>query len=115
MGCRPVLAIDSCHLSGPYKGALLFAIAYDADDGMFPLALGVVGSENYEDWYWFLEKLKGILDGREVIIISDRHQGILRSVSELFGVENHAYCYRHVKENFSSFFNRQNIRGKKGK
>ncbi|RVW75157.1 hypothetical protein CK203_053908 [Vitis vinifera] len=100
---------------GPYKGALLSAIAYDADDGMFPLALGVVGSENYEDWYWFLEKLKGILDGQEVIIISDRHQGILRSVSELFGVENHAYCYRHVKENFSSFFNRKNIRGKKGK
>ncbi|RVW15074.1 hypothetical protein CK203_084857 [Vitis vinifera] len=115
MGCRPVLAIDSCHLSGPYKGALLSAIAYDADDGMFPLALGVVGSENYEDWYWFLEKLKGILDDQEVIIISDRHQGILRNVSELFGVENHAYCYRHVKENFSSFFNRQNIRGKKGK
>ncbi|RVW37815.1 hypothetical protein CK203_087862 [Vitis vinifera] len=65
MGCRPVLAIDSCHLSGPYKGALLSAIAYDADNGTFPLALGVVGSENYEDWYWFLEKLKGILDDQE--------------------------------------------------
>ena len=80
-GCRPVLAIDSCHLSGPYNRALLSAIAYDADDGMFPLALGVVSSENYEDWYWFLEKLKGVLDGKEVVIISDRHQGILRSVS----------------------------------
>ncbi|RVX16585.1 hypothetical protein CK203_006028 [Vitis vinifera] len=42
MGCRPVLAIDSCHLSGPYKGALLSAIAYNADDGMFLLALGVI-------------------------------------------------------------------------
>ncbi|RVW58947.1 hypothetical protein CK203_107670 [Vitis vinifera] len=115
MGCRPVLAIDSCHLSGPYKGALLSVIAYDADDGMFPLALGVVSSENYEDWYWFLDKLKGVLDGKEVVIISDRHQGILRSVSELFGTGNHAYCYRHVKENFSSFFNKQTIRGKKGK
>ncbi|RVW39227.1 hypothetical protein CK203_112427 [Vitis vinifera] len=115
MGCRPVLAIDSCHLSGPYKGALLSAIAYDADDGMFPLALGVVSSENYEDWYWFLDKLKGVLDGKEVVIISDRHQGILRSVSKLFGTGNHAYCYRHVKENFSSFFNKQNIRGKKEK
>ncbi|KAL6333931.1 hypothetical protein AAG906_039345 [Vitis piasezkii] len=77
-GCRPVLAIDSCHLSGPYKGALLSAIAYDADDGMFPLALGVVGSK------------------------------IIR-------IGNHAYCYQHVKENFSSFLNKQNIRGKKGK
>ena len=37
MGCRPVLAIDSCHLSGPYKEALLSATAYDVDDRMFPL------------------------------------------------------------------------------
>ena len=70
MGCRSILAINSCHLSGSYKGALLFAIAYDVDDGMFLLAIGVVSSENYEDWYWFLEKLKGILDGKEVVIIS---------------------------------------------
>ena len=48
-GCRPVLAIDSCHLSGLYKRALLFAIAYNANDGMFPLTLGVISSENYED------------------------------------------------------------------
>ena len=44
MGCQPVLAIDSCHLSNPHKRTLLFAIAYDVDDGMFPLALGMVGS-----------------------------------------------------------------------
>ena len=69
MGCQPVLAIDTCHLSGPYNRALLSFIAYDPDDEMFPLALGVVNSENYEDWYWFLEKLKGILDGQEVIIL----------------------------------------------
>ena len=49
----------------------MFAIAYDADDGMFLLAFGVVSSENYEDWYWFLEKLKGVLDGKEIIF--DRH------------------------------------------
>ena len=49
MGCRSVLAIDSCHLSGLYKRALLFAIAYNANDGMFPLTLGVISSENYED------------------------------------------------------------------
>ena len=76
-GCQPILEIDSCHLSGPYKGAILSAIAYDADDGMFSLALGVVSSKNYEDWYWFLKKNKNILDGKEIVIISDRHQGIL--------------------------------------
>ena len=49
------------------------------------------------------------------MIISYRHQGILHSVSELFRTKNHAYCYRHLKENFTNYFNRQNIRGKKGK
>ena len=62
-----------------------------------------------------MEKIKNILDGKEIVIISYRHQGILSSVSELFGTKNHAYCYHYLKENFTSCFNRQNIRGKKGK
>ena len=49
------------------------------------------------------------------MIISNRHKGILRSVSELFGTKYHAYCYHHLKENFTGCFNRQNIRGKQGK
>ncbi|KAL6320887.1 hypothetical protein AAG906_010696 [Vitis piasezkii] len=115
MGCRPVIAIDSTHLSGPYRGSLFSTTTYDADDGMFPIAFGVVSSENYEDWLWFLQKLKDILQDKEVVIISDRHQAILRSVSQLFGVENHAYCYRHVKENFSSYVTKHSMKGKKCK
>ena len=99
MGCRSVIAIDSTHLSGPYRGSLFSTTAYDADDGMFPIAFGVVSSENYEDWLWFLQKLKGIL---------------LECFST-FGVENHAYCYCHVKENFSSYVTKHSMKGKKGK
>ncbi|KAL6339302.1 hypothetical protein AAG906_028021 [Vitis piasezkii] len=36
-------------IQGFIMRSLLSAIAYDADNGMFPLSLGVVGSENYED------------------------------------------------------------------
>ena len=49
IGCRPIIAINSTHTSGPYKGALFSAIAYDANDSMFPLAFGVMSSEHYED------------------------------------------------------------------
>ena len=48
MGCWPVLDIDSCHLSGLYKGVLLSTISYDVDDEIFFLALGAVSSENYD-------------------------------------------------------------------
>ena len=34
---------------------------------------------------------------------------------KIFGLENHAYCYRHLKEKFSSFLNKQKTKGCKGK
>ena len=30
-------------------------------------------------------------------------------------MKNHKYCYRHLKENFTSFFSKQNNEGKKDK
>ncbi|RVW82818.1 hypothetical protein CK203_051180 [Vitis vinifera] len=108
MGCRLIIAIDSAHMSGPYRGALFSATAYDANDAMFPLAFGVMSSENYGDWSWFLQNLKKVVGDKEVVIISDRHPALLHSVPKVFGLENHAYCYRHLKENFSSFLSKHN-------
>ena len=53
-GCRPIIPIDSFHMSGPYGGALFSATSYDVNDCMFPIAYGVMSFENYEDWNWFL-------------------------------------------------------------
>ena len=102
-------------MSGPYRGALFSATAYDANDSMFPLAFGVMSSENYEDGSWFLQNLKKVVAEKEVVIISDRHPALLRSVPEVFGLENHAYFYRHLKENFSTFVSKQITKGNKGK
>ncbi|RVW64516.1 hypothetical protein CK203_040357 [Vitis vinifera] len=88
MGCRPVIAIDSTHLSGPYRGSLFSATAYDADDGMFPIAFGVVSSENYEDWLWFLQKLKGILQDKE----EERHYTIFNLVMTHMDKFAHLAC-----------------------
>ena len=77
----------------------------------FPLAFGVMSLENYEDWLWFLENLKVVVGNKEVVIISYRHPALLSSVLEIFGVGNHAYCYQHLKENFSTFLNWHNTKG----
>ena len=74
-----------------------------------------MSSENYEDWSWFFAKLKKIFGDKDVVIISDRHPALLWSVPEIFGAENHAYCYRHFKENFSTVVTKHNTRGNKGK
>ena len=91
-------------MSGP-DGALFSTTTYDANDSMFPLAFGVMRSDNYDDWLWFLQNVKKVVGDKKVVIISYKHPGLLRSVSEIFGSENHAYCYRQLKEkeNFISF------------
>ena len=59
--------------------------------------------------------MKIVVGNNEVIIISDRHPALLHSVLEVFGLENHVYYYRHLKENYSSFLSKHNTRGNKGK
>ena len=113
--CCPIIAIDYSHMIGPSGGALFLATAYDANDYMFPLVFGIMGSKNYEDWSWFLVNLKTIVGENKVVIILYRNPGLLRSVLEIFRVDNHAYCYRYLKENFSTFISRHDTRGNKGK
>ena len=66
-GDRPIIAIDSTHMSGLYGGALFLATAYNANDSMFSLGFGVMSSKNYEDWLWFLEKWK-IVVGNKLLL-----------------------------------------------
>ena len=101
--CQPVVAIDSSHMSGSYGGALFYSTSYDANDNMFLIAYGVMSSENYEDWNWFLQNLKNLIGDKDVVILSNRHSGLQHSVLEIFRGDNHIYCYRHLNENFSSF------------
>ena len=45
-----MIFIDGCHLNGPYKGTLLGAQIYDADNELFPLAYAIVAGETLNDW-----------------------------------------------------------------
>ncbi|XP_028784388.1 uncharacterized protein LOC114740413 [Neltuma alba] len=44
----------------------------------------------------------------QLTIVSDRLNSIIGAVQAIFGSERHAYCYRHVKENFSSEYMKLN-------
>jgi len=59
-----------------------------------------VGGKTNEDWLWFLAQLHECLGGMKPIVMSDRGNGLLARVPAVFGKENHAYCMRHVMENF---------------
>ncbi|XP_054825662.1 uncharacterized protein LOC129323092 [Prosopis cineraria] len=90
------------------KGILLLASAIDANNDLFPLAYAIVGGETYDNWAWFLENVKEITHQVQLTIVSDRHNAIVGAMRAIFDGNRHAFCYRHVKENYSSEFTKIN-------
>ena len=82
---RKVVIVDGTHLKGKYSGVLLTASAHDGNYQIFPLAFGIVDSENDQAWTWFFNKLQTLVpDCEELVFVSDRHNSIysgLRRVS----------------------------------
>ncbi|KAI8560029.1 hypothetical protein RHMOL_Rhmol04G0223100 [Rhododendron molle] len=91
---RFFLAFDACIKGFNYCRPIL------AIDGLFPLAIGVVGSETEANWQWFLEKLSTVITcSRPLTFFTDRHFGIVKYVPTVFPTSYQAYCVQHLKGN----------------
>jgi MULE transposase domain len=75
---RPVITIDAGFRSDRYKGRLLMACGYDAENKLIPLAFGIVVAENLNNWGWFMRWVRNevIQTNMKICVISDRHRGI---------------------------------------
>lgn len=84
----------------------MVSVAKDVNDDLFTLAYSIVDAENDDNWGWFCFQLKGavILHNHmrfdEYIFFSDRHPGIVKDVELIFPSIRHAYCLRHLVDNF---------------
>ncbi|XP_038972954.1 uncharacterized protein LOC120105004 [Phoenix dactylifera] len=107
-GCRPLIFMDGTFIKHKDGGVLLGATAKDGNDDMFPIAYGVVDTETDENWEWFCQIFKEAIHscsayhGQKFTFMTDRHQGIIKSVPKYFPGCYHSYCIRHVKENFKN-------------
>jgi len=110
-----MLFVDRTHLSGPYEGTMLAAVALDANNHVFDVVYAVVGGETNEDWLWFLTTLHECLGGLKPVVMSDRNNGLLVGTGRVFGAENHTYYVRHLMENLMSEVGRLGIRRNESK
>jgi len=51
----------------------------------FPLAMGIICHENEDNWKWFLKNLKKMIqEDHQLVFMSDRHQGLILGVGNVF-------------------------------
>lgn len=105
-GCRPVIGLDACHLTGKHGGVLMAATTLDAQNGLVPLGIMVCRSETIENWILFLQHLASYITDHEypITFISDRQKGLHEVVPAVFGKTPHRYCYRHLSKNFKKYY-----------
>ncbi|XP_073046153.1 uncharacterized protein [Primulina eburnea] len=97
---RKVVSIDGTWLKGKYDGTLLVASAQDGDFHQYPLAWNVVDVESIASWSWFLTKLlEVVVDEEELVIISDRHPGIIAAVAAVYKNAHNGHCIWHLSQN----------------
>nr|KAJ0208063.1 hypothetical protein LSAT_V11C500234360 [Lactuca sativa] len=102
-GCRPYIGIDACHLKGKFNGVLAAAPIIDGNNGMFPVAYGVLESKNTKSWTWFLKSLQkaiGTPNGNS----SDMQKGLEVAITQVYPNVEHRECIRHLYSNFKKHF-----------
>lgn len=92
----------------------LLVLGRDGNDGMVPIAIAMIETENYETWKWFLnellEDIGGIGEDRWTFV-SDRQKGLLEALKDLVPDCEHRFCARHMLQNLKKKFRNSDLIG----
>ena len=105
-----MIVIDRSALKAKYGGILLSTCALDANNSIFPLAFGVVDSENDASWEWVYNKLRESFSRREhLAIVAHRHISIKKVVSKVYLEADFGICTHHLWTNLTSKFKKLRV------
>ncbi|KAK2662003.1 hypothetical protein Ddye_000577 [Dipteronia dyeriana] len=102
--CTPFIELDGYHMNEKFHGVILSAVAMDANNGAFPVAISISESECNEFWGWFCvryltsnmqRQYKGQLSGLYLWNTSDKSTKgeFMEEITKLQEVNNDAYNY----------------------
>ena len=98
-----ILYVDACFSSD--HGALLLAVFMDSNHMIQPIGFQIAPGETKSSWFLFMEALKSAgIDYNDLVINSDRHDGIVDAVKEYFPHAEHVYCSVHLERNIQDLW-----------
>ena len=81
---RKVIVVDGTSMNGRDGGCFISACCQDGNFQIFPIAFGIVNSENVSAFEWFVQRLSIIApDNPDLFFISDRHGSIYTGLSKV--------------------------------
>jgi len=81
---QKVIVVDGTSMKGRYDGCLISVCCQDGIFQIFPIAFGIVNSENDSAYEWFFQRLSIIApDNPDLMFISDRHASIYTGLSKV--------------------------------
>ncbi|XP_062093532.1 uncharacterized protein LOC133799538 [Humulus lupulus] len=81
------------------------SVALDENNHLYPVAFGIVDSENHDSWKYFMSKLKeAIGEVEDLAFVSDRHASITHALETIFPDAYHGPCYHHISMNVVAKF-----------
>ncbi|KAA8524684.1 hypothetical protein F0562_011107 [Nyssa sinensis] len=98
-GCKLFVSIDGCHLKGLYEGVLLAAVSLEENNGLFPIAFGIVESENGDSWTFFLENLSIIIGTHSqhaTTTIGYKNGNIKEYCDDAFSKDKYLAAHKHI-------------------
>ena len=111
-GIRKVIVVDGTFLKSKYKGVLLVATTLDGNSNLYPIAFGVVDSENDRSWEWFMRQLNVVIaDDQSLAFVSDRNASIAKALAEVYPHSHHEICIHHLLNNVVTYFKGKGVAG----
>ncbi|XP_048596168.1 uncharacterized protein LOC125607227 [Brassica napus] len=109
---RKVIVVDGTFLKSKYKGVLLVATALDGNSNLYPIAFGVVDSENDLAWNWFMRQLNAVIaDEHSLAFVSDRNSSIAKAIANVYPQAHHGICIHHLLNNVVTYFSGKGVAG----
>nr|GFB95785.1 hypothetical protein CTI12_AA051450 [Tanacetum cinerariifolium] len=83
------------YMHGKFNGVLAAALSIDGNNIIFPVAYGVLESENTSSWEWFLVSLKKAMrTPNGLVISSDMQKGLEAAITQVYPNAEHRECMR---------------------
>ncbi|XP_059663566.1 uncharacterized protein LOC132309263 [Cornus florida] len=99
-----IFGVGWLSFEGAICGVLLAAIALDANNGLFPVAFGVVESERKDSWKFFSQHLSTVIEADTLdkpwTFMSDMQKGLDQALVETIPQATHRLCCRHLYNAF---------------